>query len=527
VALTRRDVIKAGVFAGATLSLPLSRVVSGQSALDSRMPASKLPKPFMTPFVRPPVAVPVRSDDTTDYYSMHMTPTQAEIVPGYQTLLFGYEGSVPGPTIKVSQGRAAVVRHCNKLPSTHPTFGYEPWTSVHLHGSASLPQFDGYASDLTRPNQFKDYIYPNVQEARTLWYHDHGLHHTAENVYHGLYGQYHLHDPLEQSLPIPQGAYDVPLVLTDAMFKTDGQLLFTLEDDNGMFGDVILVNGRPWPVMQVERRKYRFRILGAALSRSWKLSLDSGQPMTIIGTDGGLMSTPQNVKSFRTSSGERYEVVIDFAKYPIGRRVIMQNTSPKNNTNYLNTNKIMAFDVVGEATDLTNNSVPDVLNPFDPTMALQPSQAVITRKFRFHRSNGQWMINNKTWKDVERSNFEFCLAKPNRGDVEIWEFTNASGGWFHPVHVHLVDFKILSRNGLPPMPHELGPKDVVYVGENETVKVLTKFEGRGKYMIHCHNLIHEDHDMMGQFEVIDPDGPGDDPRGSWPISMDEEYNYPL
>ena len=292
MALTRRDLIKAGVFAGASLSLPLSRIVSGQSALDNRMPASKLPKPFTTPFAIPPVAVPVRTDETTDYYQMYMTATQAEIVPGYPTTFFAYDGSVPGPTIKVNQGRKVVVRHCNTLPNVHPTLGYEPWTSVHLHGSASLPQFDGYASDITHPGEFKDYQYPNFQQARTLWYHDHGVHHTAENAYHGCAAQYHLHDALEQSLPIPQGRYDVPLMMGDAMFNSDGSLLFTLEDDAGMWGDVILVNGRPWPVMQVERRKYRFRILGIAVSRSWKLSLDSGEPMAVIATDGGLDGKP-------------------------------------------------------------------------------------------------------------------------------------------------------------------------------------------------------------------------------------------
>ena len=525
--LTRRDLIKAGIFAGASMSLPLSRVVSGQSALDSRMPASKLPQPFTTPFALPPVAVPVRSDETTDYYSMHMQPTYAEIVPGYQTLLFGYEGSVPGPTIKVNQGRQAVVRHCNQLPSVHPTLGYQPWTSVHLHGSASLPQFDGYASDITRPDQFKDYQYPNFQAARTLWYHDHGVHHTAENVYHGLVGQYQMFDALEQSLPIPHGAYDIPLVISDALFKNDGSLLFTLEDENGLWGDVILVNGRPWPVMQVERRKYRFRILGASVARSWNFSLDSGEQMAVIATDGGLMPAPKYVKSFRAASSERYEVIIDFAKYPIGRRVVLRNSSPKNNVNYLNTNKIMAFDVVSNATDLSNNKIPAVLNPNNPVMALQPQDAVRTRTFQFHRTNGQWKINGKSWKDVVNSNYQFTLASPAVGDVEIWEFKNLSGGWFHPVHVHLVDFKVLDRNGRPPSPHEMGPKDVVYVGENETVRVITKFEGRGRYMIHCHNLIHEDHDMMGQFEVVDPAGPGDDPLGTPCRPMSDEEGSPL
>jgi FtsP/CotA-like multicopper oxidase with cupredoxin domain len=297
----------------------------------------------------------------------------AEIVPGYQTMMFGYEGHVPGPTIQVHQGRGVVIRHCNLLPSVHPRYGYEPWTSVHLHGSASLPQFDGYASDITRPGQFKDYRYPNTQGARTLWYHDHGVHHTAENAYHGLVAQYQMFDPLEQSLPIPHGVYDVPLIISDALFNKDGSLLFTLEDDAGIWGDVILVNGRPWPVMQVERRKYRFRILGAAISRSWNFSLDSGEPMAVIATDGGLMPAPQYVRSFRAASSERYEVIIDFSKYPVGRRVVLQNKSNKNNRDYTNTNKVMAFDVVGNAIDMSDNSIFDVLNFNEPTMALQPS----------------------------------------------------------------------------------------------------------------------------------------------------------
>ena len=306
MALSRRDLVKAGVFAGAALSLPLSRVVSGQSSLDKRMPASKLPKPFTTRFAVPPVAVPFRTDATTDYYEMSMKATSIEVVPGFQTMFFAYEGVVPGPTIKVNQGRKVVVRHRNTLPNRHPTLGYEPTTSVHLHGSASLPEFDGYASDVTHPGQFKDYHYPNFQVARTIWYHDHAVDHTAENAYFGLAAQYHLLDPLEQSLPIPHDRYDVPLIITDTLLNNDGSLLFTLEDEAGLWGDVILVNGRPWPAMQVEQRKYRFRVLGAAVSRSWRLSLDSGGPMTIIAGGGGLMPVPQTVTNFRMASSERY-----------------------------------------------------------------------------------------------------------------------------------------------------------------------------------------------------------------------------
>jgi FtsP/CotA-like multicopper oxidase with cupredoxin domain len=104
------------------------------------------------------------------------------------------------------------------------------------------------------------------------------------------------------------------------------------------------------------------------------------------------------------------------------------------------------------------------------------------------------------------SGFTKVLADPYRDDVEIWEIRNPSGGWHHPLHIHFIDFKVLSRNGLPPRPHELGAKDVVYVGEKETVRLLIRFDGgEGKYMMHCHNLVHEDHDMMAQFEIRNDD----------------------
>jgi FtsP/CotA-like multicopper oxidase with cupredoxin domain len=145
------------------------------------------------------------------------------------------------------------------------------------------------------------------------------------------------------------------------------------------------------------------------------------------------------------------------------------------------------------------------------------AQGVTERQFKFIRSNGHWTINGETWENVVDSGYTHCMAEPELDSVEIWELTNTSGGWFHPVHIHLVDFQVLSRNGsASSVPaHEKGPKDVVYVGENETVRVAMRFGGpsagdgwprpRGRYMMHCHNLVHEDHDMMMQFSVGDPD----------------------
>ena len=142
--------------------------------------------------------------------------------PWPQTNLWAYtiNGRI-NPTIHVDKGQPLEIVHANRLPATHPQHGYESWTSVHLHGSASLPQYDGYASDVIKPGQAKRYVYPNQQGARTLWYHDHGIHRTAQNAYAGLAAQYHLHDDMEAASGIPTGAYDNPLILRDALFATE------------------------------------------------------------------------------------------------------------------------------------------------------------------------------------------------------------------------------------------------------------------------------------------------------------------
>jgi FtsP/CotA-like multicopper oxidase with cupredoxin domain len=355
-----------------------------------------------------------------------------------------------------------------------------------------------------------------------LWYHDHGVEHTAENVYMGLAAQFHLRDPLERALPIPHGDFDVPLTISDVMFTRAGELLFDNHDGSGMWGDVILVNGRPWPAMPVKRRKYRFRILNGSVSRSYNLFLDSGDPFTVIATDAGLMPHPVSATSVRQAMAERYEVVIDFSKYPVGRRIVLGNRSPTNNIVYPNIDKVMAFDVVGDDFDRTDNSVPDSLNPGNPAMALQVADAVKSRSFSFARGGGEFTINGHTWADVVRSGFTFIDGNPRFGDTELWTFRNDSGGWFHPVHAHLVEFKVVDRNGRAPFAYENGPKDVVYLGEGDTVRVLMKFDGgHGRYMMHCHNTVHEDHDMMTQFEVSERGVPSFSPFSAPPLALPE------
>jgi spore coat protein A, manganese oxidase len=524
--LTRRDTLKLGAMgvAGAAGASQLPWGSIG-AAVGSQLAPRDMPRPFRTRFVRPPVLHPTRSRRDpdgvwTDYYTVRETARAARILPTLPTLVWTYNGSSPGPTIKTRRGRRAVMRVINQLPDRHVSLGQESTTSVHLHGSASLPQYDGYASDVTARGFFKDYEYPNAQPARTLWYHDHGVHHTAQNAYAGLYAQYHVHDAAELDL-LPQGEFDVPVTIGDALFRANGQLMLG-DNESGMWGDVILVNGRPWPVMKVKRRIYRFRFLVATVARSFRFQLGNGDPVTVVATDGGLMPRAREVTRWRQSSAERYEVLIDFRRYRAGQRVVLRNLSNDNNRDFANTDQIMAFDITDapfSKRDHTWSRMPDTLVG-DATMRLREADATRTRRVHLGRTGGIWTINGQTWDDVVNSEFQRVIADPRLNATEIWTFDNPGGGWFHPTHLHLVDFKILSRNGRPPFEYERGPKDTAYVGEGESVRAIMKFgPHRGRYMIHCHNLVHEDHDMMAQFEVGGQNARsrgGNDPMGTPP-----------
>ncbi len=510
--LSRREVLQIGglsALAVAGLTVPFNGSVSAKSA--SLLDEDLMPRPYRTEFTRPPVLRPVAegTDELGKYakFVINQAAGTAPFLPHVgDTPVWGYGGRVAGPTIHLEAGTRAIVQMRNRLPEKHPMFGHTFKTSTHLHGNASLPEYDGYADDLTLPGFTKTYHWPsNWQPARTLWYHDHASHTTAQNVYTGLIAQYHVHDAVEREL-LPQRPYDVPLTIGDVMFAADGSLGYDDRDHSGVWGDVVTVNGRPWPVMKVQRRVYRFRFVNASVSRSYRYVLEPGGSFHVVATDGGLMPKSQEVGQFRQAPAERYEVLIDFAQYAPGTRVELRNLSNENNRDFDHTDKVMAFDVTDEPfdkSDPTWNRIPNEMVS-SAAMSLRPDQAMRRRFMELKKSDltNIWSINERTWADVTNSGYKEVFANPGLNDIEIWKIDNHSGGWFHPIHIHLVDFQIISRNGRPPFPYELGPKDVVYCGEDETVEVLMKFgPHRGKYMIHCHNLPHEDHDMMVQFSV--------------------------
>jgi spore coat protein A len=271
--------------------------------------------------------------------------------------------------------------------------------------------------------------------------------------------------------------------------------------------------------MRVKPRIYRFRVLTASIGRSYRPTLSNGDPIYVVATDGGMTPIVQPVSSWRTGTAERTEILIDFRSFRVGQSVELLNLSPKNNIDFANTDKIMRFQVVaysGPASSITSIPTrldvgpdPDRARGGIPTMDLTPEMATVKRELRFERHGGEWVVNDTTWKDVEASGFTLLAANPQPFAVEQWTLSNHSGGWFHPVHIHLIDAKIIARNtnGGRPFAWEGGPKDVFYTGEGEFVTLLIQFKcqpnGDGRYMIHCHNLVHEDHDMMVQFSVGD------------------------
>lgn len=502
----------------------------------SQLAPQNTPVPYAGVFRRPPELQPYATgfddgDPSRPFARFAITEQlgQAQIVPGLSTTVAGYNGIFPGPTIRAKQGTRIEVRMRNGFPAATGLLlagGID--TAVHLHGSPSLPQYDGYANDITVPGFVKTYHYPNNITARTLWYHDHRHLVTAQNVYSGLAGFYPLSNPFEQA-QLPQGEYDVPVVFSDALFSADGSLGFNDNDTKGLWGDIIMVNGVPWPTMKVKPRIYRFRVLIGSISRSYRPTLSNGDPVYVVATDAGMVPIVQAVSSWRQGTGERTEILIDFRRYKVGQAVELRNLSNKNNIEFANTNKIMRFEVVADSgpastvttipTRLDAGPSPDQARGGIDTMSLTPAMAVAKRELRFERDHGQWTVNGVTWQDVEASGFTKLFANPQPFDVEQWTITNDSGGWFHPVHIHLVEAKIIARNtnGGKPFAWETGPKDVFYAGEGESITTLMQFvtqpNGQGRYMIHCHNLSHEDHDMMVQFSAGDP-------RSNDPVTTD-------
>jgi FtsP/CotA-like multicopper oxidase with cupredoxin domain len=458
-------------------------------------------------------------------------PTQA---------IWGYDGVFPGPTFVAKYGEPVVVRIYNNLPQNHVGYG-SPEISTHLHNLHNGSESDGFTGDyysplkagptMTAPGKYKDHLYANClagydqyYETRgdprealgTLWYHDHRLDFTGPNVYRGLSGFYLLFDEIDSGdeydtnpkalrLPSGVGKYDIPLVFHDKRFNSQGLMVFDSFNSDGVLGDKFCVNGKIQPYFEVERRKYRFRLLDGGPSRFYQFHLAYGgkdQPFTYIANDGNLLPAPLTMTKIRLGAAERADIVIDFNNYPAGSTLFLVNkleqTSGRGPTgNILNPGtQILRFDVKGDPPVADASQVPPALRELPPLPTPEEIRQLPRRVWEFDRSNGGWTVNGKLFNVLQVS------AKPRLGTEELWVL-RGKGDWSHPIHIHFEEGRILSRNGVAPPLHERGRKDVYVIGPNEELRLVMKFRDyTGKYMMHCHNLIHEDHGMMVRWDVV-------------------------
>jgi len=550
--MSRRNVLKLGALGAGSLLLPIARLAPSLADSVASSPTVPLfqialPTPAeLTPTATTTVTTPAGVKTSADLYQLTARVGLAQILPGFQpTKIWGYNGLAPGPLFRGQRGKPAVVRLTNAL-TTADTGSVDLGLSTHLHGGNVDGFSDGHPVNEVLPGFTKDYTYFNDQPAVTMWYHDHGLDHTARNVYHGLASFYLLHDAHETSLGLPSGEFDVPLVIQSKFFNADGSLNYPPGDDpalapnQGILGDTILVNGAAWPFMNVQRRKYRFRLLNGSDGREFLLALSSGQSLIQIGTEGGLQTAPVPQPSIHIVPAERYEVVIDFSIYPGGTNVVLQNLLESGNLGSVMQfrvqpgtvtdtsqvpNQLMAADLQASFNNL--RSIANDLRVREQRGAPPPAQIAQFRSFRFERSGGGFAINGNFF-DVNVDN-----AAPRAGTYEVWNFENDSGGWFHPVHLHLLHagfgFVVIDRNGVAigPTDQEFNWKETVNLGRNnESVRVLMQWPDvpvnpanrqvatvpgqpgfdffQRRYVFHCHNVDHEDHDMMAQLRVQPP-----------------------
>ncbi|MFI5735083.1 multicopper oxidase family protein [Kribbella sp. NPDC051587] len=481
--ISRRNVLALGVLSAAAAAAPLERLVLSPTSATANAATSSPPIPlFDRALTVPPVLRPRRLG-SVDYYDITMRTTDVELLPGATSNLWTYGGESPGPVIKAVAGRPVIVQQRNQLP--------EP-AAVHLHGGNVPSASDGLPGDEIQPGGSRRYLYPNRQPAATLYYHDHVHHLESPHTYRGLTGLYLLTDRAEQRLCLPTGKYDVPLVLQDRLFNADGSL--RMPGPRDIVGDVTLVNGRPTPVLEVEQRPYRFRLLnGSSLDGIQQLSLGDGEQFQVIASDGGLLSAPVAVNGLTLSPSERYEIVIDFSKYPIGTQLELRNSLVATGLSP----HVMRFDVTQRAT----SAFGPVGKRLVPVPRLREAVATVRREFvfQFNQAATQMEINGKAF-DPNRIDI-----KPRLGDTEIWTVRNAdqSPPIPHVFHTHLVRFQVLDRDGKPAGPLEAGWKDSILINPGESVRLIMRFgDFTGRYLYHCHLLGHADLGMMAQMEVV-------------------------
>jgi len=502
-----------------------------------------------------------------------------------------YNGTIPPKLMQVRYGEPVLFRLHNRLTvNQNDNGGFGMHTiSTHEHNGHHGAENDGFTGAFFFPNQFYDYHYPIVLAGRntinntaqdimassptdagglnkvpgdwhetmsTHWFHDHMFSFTAQNVYKGIAGMFNIYSGLDRgaediidgvNLRLPSGRaattgkswgnldYDVNLMLADKAWDNNGQLAMDIFEFDGFLGDRMTVNLTYKPYFEVERRKYRFRILNASVSRFFKVALSDGSPMIQIGNDGNLLPHPVVLTQLDEQGiAERYDIVIDFSRYTVGQTVWMVNLAEhqdgrrvskdlsisealSGNSQDPAVGKFLEFRIVRDPAQPDISQVPSTLIP-NPDLSNIP--VARERVFEFNSGANQttndpittffgpWGIKTDNQGPTLAADYGRISAAPKFGTREVWTLRNGGGGWDHPIHIHFEECQTLSRDGsaskVPAA--ERGRKDVWRLRPSGEVKITLQFRDfGGMFMEHCHNTMHEDNAMLLRWEI---DGAG-------------------
>jgi spore coat protein A len=564
ITITRRNFLKYSVGASAALSLPWTvRQVFAAAGMGGAL--AKYIQPLPLPGAGIVVATPSGINQYVFTQKQIMRQLHPDLPP---TPFFAYDdgsglagqaGSF-GMAIVAHSSTALDVSFTNALPLTYPSWipvdtrltplGNQLRVMTHLHGGFVAGASDGNPAPGNTPNGFgfgnptQSVQYPNEQPATLLWFHDHALGATRLNVFAGLAAGYILRDQYDTGsepnpIGIPGGAYEIPLVIQDRQFNSDGTFLYPTSDIEGVtwigeyFGNVMLVNGKVWPFLNVEPRMYRFRILNGCNARI--LNLDIGGPdFWQIGAEGGMWDIPVPVKNLVMAPAERVDVLVDFTKFA-GQTLVMKNHKPQSpvSTPAPQLPQVMQIRVGTTVTNPGPSSVPSTL--LGGRAANLPSPVAPTRYITLNEID----VDEPTWfLNLNGLHFEDPTTElPTVGTIEDWVYINVTGDT-HPMHVHLVQFQVIGRtpfdveayeeafegpNGVtgghdpstfatgpeePPDPTERGFKDTVKANPGYFTRIRAKFDlptgvtAPQSYVHHCHIVEHEDNDMMRPFTVV-------------------------
>ena len=469
----------------------------------------------------------------------HLTVAEGtrEFFPGKQTPTAGVNGPYLGPTVRLRRGEDVDLIVQNNL---------DEMTTMHWHGMHVPARMDGTPHQRIEPGESWTASFAVHQQAAPLWYHPHPHGATGRQVYRGVSGLMWIDDAESDALDLPKtyGVDDIPLVIQDRQFDDSGAFRFALTQ-GAVYGNTMLVNGTWSPLLRAESRRIRFRLLNGSNARIYYIGFDDGREFHLVATDGGFLEAPLRTDRVTLAPGERAEVLVDFSD---GAEVVLKSYPEAGFLETIGsyfggigTGNLQLLKIVPEPASRASHALPERLSSIP---RIKPDQAAKTRPMVLagpvQGGRGQGTqggpgaqgpqggqggrggrgrrrgplgipINGKTM-DMARIDEVVRL-----GDIEIWEVSNR-GGQPHPLHVHLVQFQILDRDGRPPPAAELGWKDTVLVHPGELVRIIMRFERYADpqvpYMYHCHIMEHEDNVMMGQFLVVeDPallsDNPGD------------------